>query len=195
MAWGTTRLRDRTITFVSAGNLVREEEPDAVADESKENKEVALLSEEGAIQQESTDPTQATPPVETQEENPAAQPEVPINVPAKHSPVPRKESMSSQASEEIVFLGRRNPATSQAPESEPAKSIPIRTQAPEHAAANTISKTPPLAPDWNIQDSTSSEPHKVTKIRRRDRTLDRRGRQRIRRKPSFDEYLYNNIRR
>ncbi|KIX01083.1 uncharacterized protein Z518_10149 [Rhinocladiella mackenziei CBS 650.93] len=181
MVWGSTRLRDRGIAFVSAGNLVREEM--VVNEKEKDNKQegpnetsVTLLSP-NAEQREPTKTVEPAVAVDNEELRFTPPTDIPTVTVARHNPSPRRDSVSSQSSEEIIFCGRQNP-TPNATSNVNLASTHSLTPGPLSPIAT--SQTSESVPRATSQRSTSSEAPKHTRAPPRQRARGRRGKPRTR---------------
>ncbi|EXJ59871.1 hypothetical protein A1O7_04018 [Cladophialophora yegresii CBS 114405] len=195
MAWGSLKLREQSITFVSAGHLHQDE--------------IKATGEEDGDEKEAKEDTQPTPSEPTllpelaksseQSASDNEQPVVRVELQAEavtQTPAPRRESISSQSSDEVVFAGRGNPVPRTAAKLTPATSKPL-TPSPEKRTDNA--KPPcqnPLAtPEITAQDSSSSGLERFNNILpTQDRHgADRRGRARQRRKDDEEDLINDYI--
>ena len=195
MAWGSSRLREQGITFVSAGNL-RQEEIDAAAEETMEDKkeDVSLLP------MESMPLPDRTKVIDRSGHN-LYDELLPKGLPAKpvvQSPSPRRESISSQSSEEILFAGRRYLTPKSATKLTPATSKPATPAPGKQSERSALPSGTHLAtPEITAQDSSSSGLERYNNILSSDqaRGADHRGRARQRRKDSeealVEDYIAN----
>lgn len=188
MAWGSTRLREQSVRFVSAGTLVQEDIA-AVAKETDERKEQEDSSRVQTAQQQETvvedDQVAIEDNLDNQGEGNQGDQTVdqppPVEV-VEQKLGPRKNSASSHSSEEILFSGRQNLALKSARR---VNSKPKRVPSPAAAPpSNTIAplESGIATPEATAHDSSSSELHTFKNILlpHRSRALDRRGRPRVR---------------
>jgi hypothetical protein len=178
MAWGSSRLREQSITFVSAGHL-HQEEIKATAEEDADKKNVDTLPAEL---------TAVPKPPASENEQPFVRADSPAPA-VVQPPAPRRDSTSSQSSEEIVFAGRGNSAPRSAAKLTPATSKPP-TPSPEKTTSDEAN--PPLqnhlaTPEITAQDSSSSGLERFNKILLSHHRQDRDGRGRARQRRKDDE--------
>ncbi|EXJ95552.1 hypothetical protein A1O1_00674 [Capronia coronata CBS 617.96] len=200
MGWGPTRLREKAISFVSAGTLVRN---DPATTQEEEDAEKETDGEPGVHtpEQDSADPESAEPiedPTVHASREDHATPQVlqSAEFSAASRPLSRKNSASSYSSEEIVFCGRSNPvarpkARASTPKSAPIRpeqTIPIRPAKPESIPNVTV----PASSDADNKATTS--PHQVSAragyprgARPHNKPLNRHERARLRNKREREE--------
>jgi hypothetical protein len=185
MTWGSSRLRDQKIAFISAGNL-KQEEIDAAAvkdqNETTEQKRGDTHSQSSSSQAvvEDNGPV-PNPPAEGTSQ--------PTNTfEASNQSQHRRDSILSQSSEEILFTGRNNPAPSTVNKLTPVASKP-GTPAPELQPPNALELA---TPETTAQDSSSSGLEKFENILPplQNTGADHRGRARQRKKDD-EEALVN----
>ncbi|KAK5280691.1 squalene synthetase-like protein [Exophiala xenobiotica] len=183
MGWGSTRLRDMTVTFVSAGNLVRDEPSGEKTESETEGQQDPTTTEDGAQYEPETSPLRevSEDAVEggglvndVQEHVPTATPAL-KEAPAAVKPRPRSDSISSQSSEEILFAGRKNAGQPRLPRVHTPQSTP------PIASVNNSSELPTAesSSDAVPQHVPSSPPRKFQAIPLRNKNVDRRGRPRL----------------
>lgn len=193
--WGSTRLRDQTVAFVSAGNLVREE-----LDTEEQDGDTG--QERDDLPPEDPQPEPATSAVEThiQEQlqptdeqagkTDTATREVLSSIPAHAQPqektVPRRVSVSSDSSEEILFAGRQNAAPNRVRK---ARSPPthLSPPAPEPLDDSADFQTTDGPSEDARQNNCTSPLRKFKPISIRNKNMDRRGRLRVRSTNKRDE--------
>nr|KAK5446126.1 squalene synthetase-like protein [Exophiala xenobiotica] len=183
LGWGSTRLRDMTVTFVSAGNLVRDEPSGEKTESETEGQQDPTTTEDGAQYEPETSPLRevSEDAVEggglvndVQEHVPTATPAL-KEAPAAVKPTPRSDSISSQSSEEILFAGRKNAGQPRLPRVHTPQSTP------PIASVNNSSELPTAesSSDAVPQHVPSSPPRKFQAIPLRNKNVDRRGRPRL----------------
>jgi hypothetical protein len=156
LAWGSSRLREQRIAFVSAGTL-KQEEIEAAAKEDTENKRNT-----DALPAETLPLSQPTPAVKVSpltDTPPVVQTDSAGGLSAQAS-LPRRESVSSQSSEEILFAGRQNLTPNSALTSKPATPAP-RTK-PEDTDLSVAAYVATL--EITTRDSSSSGLEKFKNI-------------------------------
>ncbi len=186
-SWGSSKLREQSITFVSAGNL-KQEEIDAAAEDAdrKQNGVDTVPPESKSLPDRTLAP-------KTSSSNEQPPPRDDPAEPFAQAFIPRRDSTSSQSSEEILFSGRGNPTPRSVAKLTPATSKPS-TPSPEKQAEESI----PLvdshltASDIAAQDSSSSGLERFKNIlpSPRNKGADYRGRARLRKKDD-EELLLN----
>ncbi|EXJ89759.1 hypothetical protein A1O3_02826 [Capronia epimyces CBS 606.96] len=181
--WGATKLREQAITFVSAGTLVREE-PVTLRQED----DTDSAPKENTPEQDPVEPVQDGTVEPSQEDSTAPPILLPVEVSAAPQSQSRKNSTSSQSSEEIVFLGRSNPPARNTPRARTPISIPIRAADPD-PKPNTIVHP---APETDIKvtvPQNQSIPKAINPqtARPRNRPLDRRERARLRNRQKWED--------
>ncbi|KAG9767687.1 hypothetical protein ABEF93_005389 [Exophiala dermatitidis] len=178
MGWGPTKLREKSVAFVSAGNLVRDEADTVQEDENVEG-EADTTEAEDIKEQDSTGPILESPvEVDTTQVAVAVSP-APPSVQPLHPPkyLSRRTSASSQSSEEIVFCGRQNRSTNGPSGSTSAKPTPIRGNSPADNKANATSPRSLAEEDVSIsqwQEHTHMRSTRPTQSR--NKPSGRRGR-------------------
>ncbi|KAK6366012.1 squalene synthetase-like protein [Exophiala oligosperma] len=176
--WGPSRLRDRAVAFVSAGTLVREEPPVNAKEITSEELEQSAgddgntLSDakDKAVEQDQITIATIQQPVEKAAPVTTAEPSI-IN-----KTEPRRCSVSSVSSDEIIFTGRQN-------NSRPRPAKVDNSSSPQIPSPPTTSTIPdphhPTA-DFSNGDRPQKDPtplpHTVRSIPLRKRNVDRRGR-------------------
>ncbi|RVX75499.1 hypothetical protein B0A52_00852 [Exophiala mesophila] len=171
-AWGATRLRDKGINFVSAGNLIRDEienPPDATK-QSSENEHPVPTEGSPAVEPS----TEATPPPFEQPTEVA--PAISRDDSENEDKPARRDSILSQSSEEIVFKGRMNGGE------KPSRSLgapvasPLPTTSPTAKQPSVDSPSPSPLPS-PAPESTDPNPDPYANIYSTERKrFDRRGR-------------------
>ncbi len=132
MAWGSSKLREQSITFVSAGNLRQEEISAAAEDAENKQKDVNTLPAES---DSLPDRTRLPEPSSSKNEQCPTH-DASTSEHLFQAPAPRRESISSQSSEEILFAGRGKPTPRSVAKLTPATSKPT-TPSPEKQAEET----------------------------------------------------------
>ncbi|KAJ9611649.1 squalene synthetase-like protein [Cladophialophora chaetospira] len=208
MAWGSSKLREQSITFVSAGNLRQEEINAAAEDAECKQKDMdssraqsyplpdrTHLAEPSSTKNEPyplPDRTHVPEPSSSKNE-PSSTCDASASERLIHGSAPRRDSVSSQSSEEILFAGRGNPTPRSVAKLTPATSKPT-TPSPEkqvdeiELVVGSQIDTTELA----AQDSSSSGLEKFKNILSspRNKGADRRGRARLQKKDD-EENLIN----
>ncbi|KIW87398.1 uncharacterized protein Z519_12034 [Cladophialophora bantiana CBS 173.52] len=175
MSWGSTRLREQRITFISAGDL-KQEDIVAVAKENNQSQKEATSSEQPPDKQAEVE--KAQPRVSESEQSPIHN--NPLVELAGQKPPAKRDSLSSQSSEEILFTGRQNPAPKPPAEAFLPSSEPTIPREPR-----SVKKKPPTQsslPTAGIttRESSSSGLDKFSNVLppRRNKNFDRHGRPR-----------------
>ena len=161
MTWGPSRLREQGITFVSAGNLQQED--------------ISARAKEHEKTDQRDNPSVESAPLPDLVEAPVATVPAPDSLAARHitsldptvpKAVPRRNSISSESSEEILFAGRQNPPMKSA-----AKVLHTKLKAapsPELRSIDVVPKTShgssSATPAATAQESGSSGLDKFTHI-------------------------------
>lgn len=127
--WGATRLRDTTVSFVSAGHLVREE-PQSSSQEDEVPK-TALTEDEKDVTQDDAETGQSSPPV-IEAEKAVEVAVVPAVSAATTTPsVPFGDDRhSSSSDDEVIFLGRNTPVAQKKPQPQSKQSTTIQQPTP-----------------------------------------------------------------
>ncbi|OCT47667.1 R3H and G-patch domain-containing protein [Cladophialophora carrionii] len=194
MAWGTVKLREQSITFVSAGHLHQDEikatgeedgDKDVKEDIEPTPAESTLLSQLAKSSEQSA----------SDSEQPLVRADSPAEAVAQ-TPAPRRDSISSQSSDEILFAGRGNPIPRMAAKITPATSKPP-TPSPEKRTeeAKLPFQNPLATPEITAQDSSSSGLERFNNIlpSQHRQGADRRGRARQRRKDDEEDLINDYI--
>lgn len=187
MGWGSTRLRDMTVTFVSAGNLVRDEPSDEKTESETEGQKDPTTTEDGAQPEPETLPLGelSEDAVEEGEVVNDVKEHVPSTTPALKKappavkPAARSDSISSHSSEEILFAGRKNAGQPRLRRVQTPKST--RPLSPPITSVNNSSELPTAesSSDAVPQHVSSSPSRKFQAIPLRNKNVDRRGRPRL----------------
>ncbi|KAI1612426.1 hypothetical protein EDD37DRAFT_642575 [Exophiala viscosa] len=197
--WGTTRLRDQTVAFVSAGSLVRDELDDEEKQDDTEQERGDLPSEDPRPEQlkarvddhveeqpQHTDEQDGnTEAASAQTPSPAPAPAPTAALPPKDTQ-PRRVSVSSDSSgEEILFAGRQNAGQSRARTIKgPPRNLSPPAQEPlDDSADFQTTEQSDAAP----QNDVTSPSRKFKPISLRSKKMDRRGKLRLRSTNKRDE--------
>lgn len=185
MGWGPTKLRDKAINFVSAGNLVREDpvavqHEDDVEEEDYDDAAGDSLNE-NTPEQDSAEPD-ADPATQASQDERAASPVLlSVQVSVTPQPLSRRSSTSSQSSEEIVFCGRLNPAGRGIPESRTPMSLPLRAVIPDPEPDTHTPQSSEADNKVNVpQRQSPAHAGNPQTTRPRNKNRDRRDRARLR---------------
>ncbi|KIW74930.1 hypothetical protein Z517_11701 [Fonsecaea pedrosoi CBS 271.37] len=174
MSWASTRLREQRITFISAGDL-KQDDIAAVTKENEQSQKEAVSSEEPSHNDEQAQPKELESHASGNEQSKNHNP-TPVEL-SVGEPRVRKDSISSQSSEEIIFAGRQNrPAKPAIP---PSSETTVSTK-PAVVEPRPSPHTSPAAAGATTRDSSSSGLDKFNNILppRRNEAVDRRGRAR-----------------
>ncbi|KIW28363.1 uncharacterized protein PV07_08033 [Cladophialophora immunda] len=173
MSWGSTRLREQRITFISAGDL-KQEDIDEVAKDNEQTQKEATSSEETSDKQ--AQHKEIVPHV-SENEDPINHNKSPVRSSVRE-PRARKDSVSSQSSEEILFAGRNNPPAKIVTNASVPSSEPTVPPEPRIAETKPPPQSSPAAIGLTTRDSSSSGLDKFKNILPppRNQAFDRRGR-------------------
>ena len=187
-AWGSSRLREQKITFVSAGNLEQEEINAAV--EEKERDKEKNPDTSPALETLSTDPLPVSEPISSKDLPSLDRPGSPAAPTARTSPR-RRASTSSESSEEILFAGRNNPLPTSTVTSKPA--TPPESEKPDIVEVPVEKHLATL--EATTRDSSSSGLERFNNILypHDGKGADGRGRARQRRKDEEDALVADYI--
>jgi hypothetical protein len=170
-SWGSDRLRDNKISFVSAGTLTRDELPQHQDEESSSEEQDMNDHDKEEEEPDNNEALVDIPNDPTAAEFTADLAQATQHVTLNESPAPANphlldQDMSSDE-DELVFAGRNGPSVSRPvkevtpkPVSEPIQTVESASNTPliiPPPAVEPPSETLPAAPAWAFQDDDSSD--------------------------------------
>ncbi|OAL31177.1 hypothetical protein AYO22_01210 [Fonsecaea multimorphosa] len=172
MSWASTRLREQRITFISAGDLKQEDIVAVAKDKEQTQKEAA--SEEPSDKQ--AQHKEAEPHASGKEQSDNHKKST-VEL-SGQEPRTRKDSVSSQSSEEILFAGRHNPPAKIVKNAAASSSEPTIPPEPNFVETEPPPECSPAPVGVTTRDSSSSGLDKFNNILPppRNKAFDRRGR-------------------